>query len=98
MLFRLVFPVFLALAAALSGCSPAGTHALLKGKQLLDQGDYSDAADEFKEATEYMATNAEAWNYLGVAEQHSGQMEEAASDYQRAALAQELAPGCRSYS
>jgi tetratricopeptide (TPR) repeat protein len=84
MLFRLVFPIFLALAAALSGCSPAGTHALLKGKELLDQGDYADAADEFKEATEYMTTNAEAWNYLGVAEQHSGQMEEAASDYQRA--------------
>jgi tetratricopeptide (TPR) repeat protein len=76
--------VFLALAAALAGCSPAGTHALLKGKQLLDQGDYSDAADELKEATEYMATNAEVWNYLGVAEQHSGQMEEAASAYQRA--------------
>src|SRR5580704_5404144 len=83
-LFRLGFPVFLALAAALSGCSPAGTHALLKGKELLDQGDYADAADEFKEATEYMATNAEAWNYLGVADQHAGQFEEAANAYQRA--------------
>jgi tetratricopeptide (TPR) repeat protein len=84
MVFRPGFLVLLALAAALSGCSPAGTHALLKGKELLDQGDYSDAADEFKEATEYMATNAEAWNYLGVAEQHSGQMEEAANAYQHA--------------
>lgn len=83
-IFRLHLLVFLALAAAMAGCSPAGTHALLKGKQLLDQGDYSDAADEFKEATEYMATNAEAWNYLGVAEQQSGQLEEAASAYQRA--------------
>jgi tetratricopeptide (TPR) repeat protein len=82
-IFRLYFLVLGALAAILAGCSPAGTHALLKGKQLLDAGDYSDAADEFKEATEYMATNAEAWNYLGVAEQHSGQMEEAASAYQR---------------
>ncbi|HXB59941.1 MAG TPA: tetratricopeptide repeat protein [Candidatus Acidoferrales bacterium] len=84
MIFRLVFPAFLALTAVLAGCSPAGSHALVKGKELLDQGDYSDAADEFKEATEYMATNAEAWNYLGVAEQHSGQMEEAANAYQRA--------------
>ncbi|HSY43099.1 MAG TPA: tetratricopeptide repeat protein, partial [Candidatus Acidoferrum sp.] len=83
-IFRLHLLVFLALAAAMAGCSPAGTHALLKGKQLLDQGDYSDAADEFKEATEYMVTNAEAWNYLGVAEQQSGQLEEAASAYQRA--------------
>jgi tetratricopeptide (TPR) repeat protein len=83
-IFRLHFLVLGVLTAILAGCSPAGTHALLKGKQLLDAGDYSDAADEFKEATEYMSTNAEAWNYLGVAEQHSGQMEEAASAYQRA--------------
>ena len=73
-----------ALAAALAGCAPAGTRALLKGKQLLDAGDYSDAADEFKSATEDMATNAEAWNYLGVAEQHSGQLDEATKAYQRA--------------
>jgi tetratricopeptide (TPR) repeat protein len=83
-IFCVYFSALLTLVAALAGCSPAGTHALLKGKQLLDQGDYSDAADEFKEATEYMATNAEAWNYLGVAEQHSGQMEEAANAYQHA--------------
>ncbi len=78
------FVVFLALAAALAGCSPPGTHALLKGKKLFDQGEYADAADEFKAATEAMATNAEAWNYLGVAEQHAGQFEEAANAYKRA--------------
>jgi tetratricopeptide (TPR) repeat protein len=83
-IFSLYLSALFILATVLAGCSPAGTHALVKGKQLLDEGDYSDAADEFKEATEYMATNAEAWNYLGVAEQHSGQMEEAASAYQRA--------------
>lgn len=78
------FFAFLALAAALAGCSPAGSHALLKGKKLLDQGDYADAADEFKSATEDMTTNAVAWDYLGVAEQHAGQFEEAAAAYQRA--------------
>ena len=76
--------VFVALAAMLAGCAPAGTHALLKGKKYLDQGDYADAADEFKSATEDISTNAEAWNYLGVAEQHIGQLDDSAKAYQRA--------------
>jgi tetratricopeptide (TPR) repeat protein len=79
-----VFVLVAVLAAGLSGCAPAGTHALLKGKKYLDEGNYADAADEFKSATEEMATNAEAWNYLGVAEQHTGQLEDAAKAYQRA--------------
>jgi tetratricopeptide (TPR) repeat protein len=83
-LFRLRLLIFIALAAALAGCDPAGNRALLKGKQLLDEGNYSDAADEFKAATEDLATNAEAWNYLGVAEQHTGQYDDAAKAYQRA--------------
>ena len=79
------FLVFVAaLAAVLAGCAPAGTRALLKGKQLLDAGDYSGAAGEFRSATEDMTTNAEAWDYLGVAEQHAGQLDEAAKAYQRA--------------
>jgi tetratricopeptide (TPR) repeat protein len=81
---QLRFLVVFALVAALAGCAPAGTHALLKGKKLLDEGDYADAADEFKSATEDTATNAEAWNYLGVAEQHTGQLDDAAKAYQRA--------------
>ncbi len=83
-IFRLHFFALLALAAALAGCGPPGSHALLKGKKLLDEGDYAGAADEFKSATEVMTTNAQVWNYLGVAEQHDGQMEEAANAYQRA--------------
>src|SRR3984957_3261549 len=79
-----VFLICVAVAVALAGCGPAGSHALLKGKKLLDEGDYADAADEFKAATEVMTTNAEAWNYLGVAEEHAGQYEESASAYQRA--------------
>ncbi|HUA68283.1 MAG TPA: tetratricopeptide repeat protein, partial [Candidatus Saccharimonadales bacterium] len=78
------FLIFVGLAAALAGCSPAGTHALLKGKKLLDQGDYADAVAEFKTATSDMATNAEAWNYLGVAEEHAGQMDDAARAYEHA--------------
>jgi tetratricopeptide (TPR) repeat protein len=80
--------VFLAvmglLAALLTGCGPAGTHALLKGKKMLDEGDYADAADEFKSATEDMPTNAVAWNYLGVAQEHTGQGADAAQSYEHA--------------
>lgn len=78
------FLFFLALALALAGCSPAGTRALLKGKKLLDKGDYTDAAAEFESATRNMTTNAQAWNYLGVADQHIGQLDDAAKAYQRA--------------
>lgn len=74
----------LSFALALTGCGPPGAHELLKGKKLLDNGDYAGAADEFRAATEIMTTNAQAWNYLGVAEQHAGQFEEAASAYKRA--------------
>lgn len=78
------FLVVLAFAVALAGCGPPGSHALMKGQKLLEEGDYADAADEFRSATEVMTTNAEAWNYLGVADEHAGQYEEAASAYQRA--------------
>jgi tetratricopeptide (TPR) repeat protein len=83
-MLQLRFLAVIALVAALAGCAPAGTHALLKGKKLLDEGDYADAADEFKSATADISTNAEAWNYLGVAEQHTGQLDDAAKAYQRA--------------
>jgi tetratricopeptide (TPR) repeat protein len=76
--------IFAMLAALLAGCGPAGTHALLKGKKLLDEGDYADAVDEFKSATESMETNAVAWNYLGVAQQHAGQSQDAVKSYQHA--------------
>jgi tetratricopeptide (TPR) repeat protein len=86
--FHFHFLTFLAagalLAALLTGCGPAGTHALLKGKKLLDEGDYASAVDEFKSATEDMPTNAVAWNYLGVAQQQAGLGADAAQSYQHA--------------
>jgi tetratricopeptide (TPR) repeat protein len=57
---------------------------LLKGKKLLEHGDYAGAAAQFKTATSLLATNAQAWNYLGVACQHAGQMADAVAAYQRA--------------
>ena len=74
----------LALAVLLSGCTPAGPRALLKGKKYLDHGDVADAVTQLKLATTLMATNATAWNYYGVALQLAGQLDDAAIAYQNA--------------
>lgn len=76
--------VVLVLALLLSGCTPAGPRALLKGKKCLDHGDVSGAVTEFSRATTLLATNANAWNYLAVALHRAGQAEEAANAYQTA--------------
>jgi len=74
----------LALAVFLSGCGPPGPRALLKGRKALERGDYPGAVEELKTATSLMATNAQAWNYLGVADQYDGQPADAVLAYQRA--------------
>jgi tetratricopeptide (TPR) repeat protein len=76
--------IFLALAVFAAGCTPPGPRALLKGKKYLDRGDYDAAVAEFKTATTLLATNAQAWNYLGVACQRDGQTADAVNAYQRA--------------
>jgi tetratricopeptide (TPR) repeat protein len=76
--------VFLALAIFIAGCTPSGPRALLKGEKLLKRGDYAGAVAQFKTATTLLATNAPAWNYLGVACQHAGQTDAAVAAYQRA--------------
>ncbi len=80
---RLFFLLTLTLAALVTGCSPSGPRALLKGKKLMERGDYPAAVAQFKTATSLLATNAQAWNYLGVACQYAGQPAEAAAAYQR---------------
>jgi len=76
--------IFVALAAFLAGCTPAGPRALLKGKKYLDHRDYSDAVAQLKTAVTLLATNAAAWNYYGVALQGAGQLDDAAAAYQNA--------------
>ena len=76
--------ILLALALFISGCTPAGSRALLKGKKYLDRGDYADAVAQLKTATEILTTNAAAWNYYGVALQSAGQPDDAVNAYQRA--------------
>jgi len=75
----------LAVALAwLTGCTPAGPRALLEGKRLIEQGKYAEAVDELKVATTLLATNAQAWNYLGLAYHHAGQPANAVEAYERA--------------
>ena len=76
--------IFLSFAVFIAGCTPPGPRALLKGSRLLERGDYAGAVAEFKTATTLMTTNAQAWNYLGVACQHAGQPADATAAYQRA--------------
>ena len=83
-IFHLRFLFFLAFALLVAGCTPSGPRALLKGKKLLERGDYAAAEAQFKTATALLATNAQAWNYLGVACQYAGQPTNAVMAYQRA--------------
>ena len=53
--------------ALMAGCTPPGPRALLQGKRLLDEGKYAAAVEKFKVAASLMQTNAQAWNYLGLA-------------------------------
>jgi Flp pilus assembly protein TadD len=69
----------------LSGCTPSGPRALLEGKRLMDQENYPQAIQKLKTASSLLGgTNALAWNYLGVAYQHTGAHAEAEWAYQRA--------------
>src|SRR6185503_9818910 len=73
--------LFLALMLVGAGCTPAGPRALLKGRKYLDRGDYTAAVAQLQTATTLLATNAEAWNYYGVALQGAGQPDESANAY-----------------
>jgi tetratricopeptide (TPR) repeat protein len=74
----------LVLALLLAGCMPAGPRAVLKGKKLLDAGDYPGAVESLRVATAQLPNNPQAWNYLGVACQKAQQPDDAAAAYQRA--------------
>jgi Flp pilus assembly protein TadD len=76
--------IFFLLAVFISGCTPPGPRALLKGKKLLERGDYSSAVEQLKTATTLLPANAQAWNYYGVALQHAGQPDDAVEAYNRA--------------
>ncbi|MEK7706614.1 MAG: tetratricopeptide repeat protein [Verrucomicrobiota bacterium] len=84
----------LAFGFLLAGCVPPGPRALLDGQKLLDAGRYAQAVDKLLVATKLpqTKTNAQAWNYLGLAYHRAGQPTNAATAYRQAlALNQNLA-------
>jgi tetratricopeptide (TPR) repeat protein len=68
------------------GCTPAGPKAFLQGEKLVEKGKYAQAIEKLKLATSLIPTNAQAWNYLGLAYHHAGQFGEAEQTYRRALL------------
>ena len=77
---------FLLLAAVLvfTGCTPPGPRALLQGERLLNEGRYPEAVEQLKQAVLLLTTNALAWNDLGLACHHAGDVTNAAQAYQQA--------------
>ena len=75
---------FAALALVLPGCTPPGPRALLDGKELLEKGHYAQAVEKLTLATSLLKTNAQAWNYLGLACHRAGDAPRAAQAYRRA--------------
>src|SRR5438105_3718543 len=59
--------LLIAFLALLAGCTPPGPRALLQGKKLIEQGKYPAAVTKLEAATSILGTNAQAWNYLGLA-------------------------------
>jgi tetratricopeptide (TPR) repeat protein len=81
----------LAFAASLTGCRPPGPRALLDGQRLVERGQYAEAIERLKTATSLLSTNAQAWNYLGLAYHQAGQPNDAVEAYNKAlALDQNL--------
>ena len=80
----LATPVILLALLLLPGCTPPGPRAVLEGKRLIEQGKYTKAVERLKRATSLMATNGQAWNYLGLAWHYAGQADQAERCYQRA--------------
>jgi tetratricopeptide (TPR) repeat protein len=82
-LFNVSF-IFLLLLSV--GCTPGGPKAFLQGEKLVEKGKYTQAIEKLKLATSLIPTNAQAWNYLGLAYHHAGQFGEAEQTYRRALL------------
>src|SRR5438477_3346809 len=76
--------LLLALGICLAGCTPAGPRGLLEGKKLIEKAKYSKAVERLERSATLLKTNAQAWNYLGLAYQYNGQGGEAEKAYQKA--------------
>jgi tetratricopeptide (TPR) repeat protein len=80
----LMVGLLILLAISLAGCTPKGARALLQGKKLVDKGRYAEAIERLTNAASILGTNAQAWNYLGLAYHYAGHAGEAETAYNRA--------------
>ena len=77
--------LFLAAVTLFAACVPPGPRALLQGKRLLEEGKYDEAVEKLRKAIVLLGnTNAQAFNYLGLACHQAGLVAEAKKSYQRA--------------
>jgi tetratricopeptide (TPR) repeat protein len=77
--------IFVAAAMLLSACSPSGVRDLKQGTKLLEEGSVAAAIQKLRTATVLLGgTNAQAYNYLGVACHQAGQFADAQKAYERA--------------
>ena len=67
----------------LTGCTPPGEAALLRGEKLLEKGDLPAALEQFNRATELLDGEKRAWNFLALAYHRSGSTETARQYYHR---------------
>src|ERR1041385_6600855 len=78
---RPILAVALVFVLGFTGCTPKGARALLQGKKLIEKGRYTEAIERLTNATTILNTNAQAWNYLGLAYHYSGHPGEAETAY-----------------
>jgi Flp pilus assembly protein TadD len=83
-MLTLLFLLSLTFAIGLTGCRPPGPRALLDGQRLIERGRFAEAIERLKTATSLLSTNAQAWNYLGLAYHQAAQPNDAADAYKKA--------------
>jgi Flp pilus assembly protein TadD len=84
--FNAFGPILTLVVLISTGCTPAGPNALLQGEKLFQKGRYSQAIEKLKVATTLIPTNAQAWNYLGLAYHYAHRADDAEKTYRRALL------------
>ena len=68
----------------LTGCQPPGPRALLNGERLIREGQFAQAVESLRSATEHLPNHAQSWNHLGLALHGLGKADEAVAAYQHA--------------
>ena len=70
----------------LTGCTPPGPAALLKGESLLNRGEFPAAIRKLRQATELLAEDPRSWNLLALAYHRSGKAKEAEQAYRESLI------------